>query len=245
MKLQNFTALLCRSLLDFVFPPHCCVCESYLEEDEHVVCKGCWGGMELIDRGFCRRCGAPLAESVSPCQWCQKREFNFSGVRILSIFVGKTQDIIHQFKYSGKKSIGRRLGGMLAELLRDDDRMIKADMIVPVPLHRSRKRERGYNQSQIIAQSLGDALKIEVREDILTRWKWTKVQTKLDPIQRIENVDGAFRVVKAEDLKDKKVVLVDDVLTTGATANSCANTLTEGGAKSVFVAVAARPFDIR
>ena len=83
-----------------------------------------------------------------------------------------------------------------------------------------------------------------MREDILIRWKWTKVQTKLDPIQRIENVDGAFRVLKSEDLKGRKVVLVDDVLTTGATADSCTKALTEGGAKSVFVAVAAHPFDI-
>jgi ComF family protein len=150
--------------------------------------------------------------------------------------------MVHLMKYKGKRSIGLRLGSMLAAALRRDPRFGHVDLLVPVPLHRVRLKERGYNQSELLAQALGEMLDKPMRTDLLARTRYTSDQTKLDVYQRRANVAGAFRVKDERQIAGRDVALVDDVLTTGATLEACGETLFAAGARSVSVLTVASPF---
>lgn len=157
---------------------------------------------------------------------------------VLTNFDGKVQEAIHLVKYKHRRSLGRALGRWMGEKLKEVPSFSNFHLVVPVPLHPRRKAERGYNQSWEIARGLGEVLGVPV-EEALRRIKNTPSQTGLDVREREENVRGAFRARKP--LGKGKVLLVDDVLTTGATASECAKVLKEAGVEEIFVAVVARP----
>jgi len=230
------------ALLDFVYPPHCSLCKAPLQEDERVVCEGCWSKIQVISGSHCATCGCPLDEPAPTCTNCESETLHFDRARILSPFDETIQSLIHQLKYRGKRSIGHRLGTMLGALIASDGDSDGADVIVPIPLHPSRKKERGYNQSALVASAMGDRLGIEVSTDLIVRTRRTATQTKLNAEERARNVAGAFEVVHPEPVRGKEVLLVDDVLTTGATVNACAQVLLEAGAKRVCLAALAHPF---
>ena len=230
------------ALLDFVYPPHCSLCKAPLQEDERVVCEGCWSKIQVISGPHCATCGCPLDEPAPTCTNCESETLLFDRARILSPFDETIQSLIHLLKYKGKRSIGHRLGAMLGELIASDGDSDGADVIVPVPLHPSRKKERGYNQSALVASAIGDRLGVGTNTDLLVRTRRTATQTKLNAEERVKNVTGAFEVVHPEPVRGKGVLLVDDVLTTGATVNACAQALLEAGAKRVRLAALAHPF---
>lgn len=239
---KSLLLTLWTSILDFVLPPYCSLCSNPLGEGEKTVCQACWSRVEAIKGPFCTKCGNPLEGGTEGCLNCQGKEFSFTGVRALTSFGELPQRVIHLLKYRRKKSIGERLGRMLADVVGDDPRLIRADLIVPVPLHRSRERERGYNQSELIARSLGDALKKPVYEDILVRRRRTRSQATLSAVERRRNVSGAFLVERPEQVEGRRIALVDDVVTTGATADACSEALLDAGAEDIFVVVVASPF---
>ena len=164
-------------------------------------------------------------------------------MEILTDFEPAVQQLIHLLKYKGKRSVGTRLGVMLAQVLRDRPRWQEADLIIPVPLHKSRLRERGYNQSFLIGKALGEKLRKPLRPELLVRKRSTRSQTKLNVAERIENVSGAFRVNHPEQLDGKRIILVDDIITTGATADACSRSLLNAGVKEVLVATVAAPIN--
>ncbi len=233
--------ILAGALLDFIYPPYCCLCRSRLQQGEKVVCEDCWGEVKPLGGPFCPNCGYPVEPDADGCPMCRQRGWSFQRVKILTDFEPAVQQLIHLLKYRGKRSVGTRLGVMLGQTLRSRPRWQKADLIIPVPLHKSRLRERGYNQSFLIGKALSEELQKPLRPELLVRRRSTRSQTKLNVTERIENVSGAFRVNHPEQLDDKRIILVDDIITTGATADACSRSLLNAGAKEVLVAAVAAP----
>ncbi|UCE18863.1 MAG: ComF family protein [Gemmatimonadota bacterium] len=227
-------------LADCIFPPFCLVCEKGLEERDHLVCGRCWSGFEIIDRPVCEVCGAPLPKGERRCPACRGKGFSFSGVRAAYSYSADIRKIIHAFKFGRKISLAKRLGRILAFVLLQDERFRQAECMVAVPLHVSRQRERGYNQSELLAQAVCAELGMKLVKDALVRRKRTKPQTALAPRRRTRNVEKAFRVTDASGIVDRKVVLVDDVFTTGATVDACAKALRRAGAVDVVVLTVTR-----
>lgn len=153
---------------------------------------------------------------------------------------GLVQRLIHHLKYKGEAQLGYRLGIWFGhELAQKNGTHLHADWIVPVPLHPARRRQRGYNQSEEIARGLTESLGIKTRTDLLWRTKYVASQTRKNRVQRWENVETVFQVIKPEQVRGRHVIIVDDVLTTGATLEACAIELRRAGAATVGVLVLA------
>ena len=164
---------------------------------------------------------------------------------LLSCFLfekeGKLQEIIHLLKYRGITSVGMELGREIGDVIIRDPLFQEAHMLVPVPLHKLKLRERGYNQSLVLCKGIAEVTHIPVRTDFLVRLKYTQSQTKLSLDERKGNVGGAFAINRKRfpDADEKTMILVDDVVTTGSTMNACAQVLLDHGARRVLVASAA------
>ena len=242
IKVRHILRTLGSALLDFAFLPFCSLCRKSLNDGERIVCEGCWSKMEVLAGPCCPRCGAPAPGPGGGCLNCSGRAFRFGGARVLAGFDEGAQALIHLLKYREKPSVGVRLGRMLGEAVRGDSRMSGVDLILPVPLHRSRVRERGYNQSALIARGVGEALGRPVEEKALARTRATRTQTELSAEERVQNVSAAFVVRRPERVAGLRLLLVDDVITTGSTLDACAGVLLEAGAAEVFASAVASPF---
>lgn len=209
------------------------------------VCPGCLGRarpLELL--AFCDRCQRPLSlaahapSEAALCGPCRQGETGFDRLRSFGAYDNELRQMIVLMKYSGVRSLARPLGDWLAVAVAENPALGEADTIVPVPLHPRRRRARGFNQAELIARELARWLRKPVQTGWLARVKDTPSQTGLTPAQRIENVRGAFA---ARDKVDKaRILLVDDVCTTGATLAACARTLKRAGAESVQAVTVAR-----
>ena len=229
-----------RSLSSCVYPPFCFICEDDLNKREHLVCERCWSSFDLIDRPYCQRCGLPLKVRDTTCACCESTDFCFSATRAAYVYTEDVRKVIHAFKFQRKTSLARRLGRIMAFTIGHDTHFKDVDCLVPVPLHPSRFRERGYNQSALLASEISAELGVNSFPAVLARKKSTKAMTALTPERRLRNVENAFAVTNPETLKGKNVALVDDVFTTGATVNACARALMEAGVAEVKVVTLAR-----
>jgi ComF family protein len=241
LKPPRILKTLGSALLDFVFPPFCSLCREALGDGERIVCEACWRKMDLLSGPRCPRCGAP-SPGQAGCPNCSDRDYRFSGACVLAPFDEGAQALIHLLKYREKASVGLRFGRMLGEAVKAEPRMSGVDRVLPVPLHRSRVRERGYNQSLLIARGVGEALGRPVEAGALARTRATRTQTELSGKERVQNVSGAFAVRRPERVAGLRLLLVDDVFTTGATLDACAGALLDAGAAEVFVAAVASAF---
>jgi competence protein ComFC len=242
-RIANSFTELKDSLLDFIYPPHCIVCGRYLSPQEKDICDFCWDSLSILPDPFCPVCKSFLKVPKTKCGICSVEgesalwgNKNIPMVKSLGTFDDHYKSLIHNFKYKRKISLGQRLGERLSENLSLDDRFLDFDFLVPVPLHPARKRERGFNQSEILAEVISKRMNLPVLKRVLKRIKNTKDQTNLNAEQREKNVSGAFSLSSAKDgeqIYGKKIILIDDVITTGATLRGCAEVLREGGAKKV------------
>ena len=195
--------------------------------------------MDRIEPPWCRRCGTP--QSVDGlCALCRQHPPRFTYARAAARYGGVVREAIHAFKFGGRRSLAEPLADLVAGLGLSALPGPAPDLLVPVPLHRRRERERGYNQALLVARRLERAWGIAVSNDALARPGATAPQVDLDAAARRRNVRGAFSVVKPAVVEGRHVVLVDDVLTTGATAAECARTLARAGASVVGVLTIAR-----
>ena len=236
----------CRSLLRdciyLVYPPFCLACEGELRDWEQIVCDRCWSTFEIIDGPVCGTCGTPLKDVDQTCRHCSVESFTFHAARASYLYSKNLRRAVHAFKFRRKVSLAKRLGRALAFTFIADERIRSADHIIPVPLHISRLRERGYNQSELLTAEMAEELSVPCLKQVLVRSQNTKSMTALTPERRRRNVEGAFKVVPGENVQGKHVVLVDDVLTTGATADACARVLLRAGCAQVHVLTVARAF---
>lgn len=232
------------ALLDILFPPLCHVCRAPLQNPAELhLCAVCRERIVVIGSPLCPVCGMPFATENGidhPCGTCLGTPRPFVEARAAARFEGPLQDLIHRFKYGKKVHLSRPLGLLTATMLDAFHSAVPADCIVPVPLHRKRLRERGFNQSQLIGQVLAKRWNIPQAVNNLRRIRWTEPQTGLSAAERVSNIRGAFAVASPEKFKDKSLLLVDDVYTTGSTIGECAKTLCRAGAREVRVVTVAR-----
>ncbi len=228
------------ALLDLLLPPACAFCGQSLESPAHPqLCGECRADIPALVSPCCRRCALPYpAEDGTDhlCQSCLMQPPPFSRVVAAGVYDGALRSAIHRFKFQGAVGLDRPLGHLLAHQL--DQRGAGYDLIAPVPLHPSRLRQRTYNQSLLLGRELSRLTSLPVRADLLQRVRPTLPQQGLSAEDRRRNLRGAFTVSKP--LRGERVLLVDDVFTTGATARECCARLLAAGAGEVSVAVLAR-----
>lgn len=229
-----------RYFTNFVFPPFCPICERELKGNERLICNDCYNSVRLIEAPFCRRCGAPLKNNGKPCVYCKNNHFHFSRVRALGTFSSPLSEMIHLLKYDRKTSIAEHLGILLGNLLLSDPELSSANTIIPIPLHKTRMRERGYNQSRLLAEMVSSISHKRLSINAVIRAKATKSQTQLAPGERAKNLKDAFTVVSKEMVKNRKIIVVDDVMTSGATLDEISKPLLEAGAETVYGLILAR-----
>ncbi len=209
---------------DLFYPQRCVGCDRRASD---VLCRTCFEKLPVIGDPFCERCGMPTAFQTPACEACKNVDFGFHAARSPLRYEGVGKEIVHSLKYRGYTRVVEKL--MTPLMLDALGTNARFDAIVPVPLHRSRLRRRGFNQSELMARSLAEKLGTTV-SDTLEVMRRTRDQIKLSATARRENVRGAFR---ARGPVRGKVLLVDDVFTTGATLSACAETLTQAGASEV------------
>lgn len=227
-----------RAVLDFVLPAFCGICDKPLEKDERVVCEECMSQIQLISEPYCLRCGKPT-KGEKVCRNCFVHPHKLLRIRALGVYTGVLVSLIHLLKYTRRLSLAARLGKMMSKLVIEDNFLRRAQLIIPVSLHPTRMRERGYNQSELLTKNMGEYLNIPISKKSLLRVRNTKSQTRLSTEQRRENVKGAFTVKDTAHIANKHILLVDDVFTTGATLDECAIALLNGGANAVYAVTCA------
>ena len=229
---------------DTLFPPLCIACSGVLESvQDKVFCRECSQNITFITQSLCPVCGTIFPDSPAGnhvCGQCLENKPHYTFARAALVYEGMIHDAIHQFKYGHNLTVGSALAGLLADFDFPDVTFGAFDQIIPVPLHVKRLRDRGFNQSLILANALGEKHGLDVDFSLLKRRKLTLTQTGLDKKEREKNIKGAFEVVHPERLKAQSIILVDDVYTTGATVNECAKTLKKAGADEVAVITLAR-----
>lgn len=237
-------AVLLKALLDILFPPRCHCCKSYIpgQADIHI-CAECRDDFRAIVSPLCPVCGLPHAREDGidhRCGPCLSGRRPFERARAAFGFDGPVQDLVHRFKYGKKAHLSRPLGLLASRSLEGFRNDASADLIVPVPLHDKRLRERGFNQSQLLGAVLAKQWGIPLSVDNLRRLRWTEPQTGLTAAERERNVRGAFGIARPERIDGKRILLVDDVYTTGSTVTECALALKRADAREVSVLTVAR-----
>jgi ComF family protein len=215
------------SFLDFFFPQYCAGCNKKLDVGKPQVCDDCFSDLLIADPN---RIEIEFERKFAKTGYIKE----FSSPYVFES-EGKIHNIIHSIKYNRRFRIGVLLGNKLAEVLWSKISSWKIDIIIPVPLHHLKKAERGFNQSEFIARGLSDSSTIPFSTNIIKRIRFTESQTKLSLRQREVNVAGAFKVSQKKKVVKKNILLVDDVITTGATVNECAKVLIENGVNEVYV----------
>jgi ComF family protein len=239
---------LLRRATRFFFPIQCVVCGSPLADDliPHF-CTGCWNALRPMPTARCTRCDRPFvsqaATTYSPqhlCSPCVDRPPSYTRAWTLYPYTPPLQDAIRLLKYQGKVSLVSPLANLMLTALPPLDAI---DLIIPVPLHHERLCQREFNQALLLAARIGQHLKISLSYTNLIRTTSTPPQTSLSRKSRLSNLRHAFAVRRPAQLVNKRILLIDDVLTTGTTVNECAKTLRRSGSADVFVLTLARTID--
>jgi ComF family protein len=218
-----------RGITHLFYPLLCEGCNKPLVANETVLCIGC--AQELPETAY-----HTIAENDAALRFSGR--VPYERVTVFAYFTGDglLQHLLHGLKYRGRQDIGRYLGGRFGENLIASDWLSDIDLIIPVPLHPAKEAIRGYNQSLVISEAIGAEAKISVQDGILKRIRETESQTKKSRAERAANMEGAFALHNHELIKGKHILLFDDVLTTGATLEACANALLK--AENVKISIA-------
>jgi ComF family protein len=218
-----------RAALDFALPPRCAGC-GIITEDVHSFCAECWKQIEFLGDGGCLICGIPLiATEEATCGACLAVQPRITRTRAAVAYDDMSRGLAIRLKYGRKVAIARTMARFMAPLVGSSEDTV----LVPVPLHRSRLWARGFNQSALIARELSRRLGVPANATVLRRTRRTPPLKGMSPQQRRKTVGGAFAVKDKEAVAGRRVILVDDVLTTGSTADACARALQRAGAARV------------
>jgi len=252
-----------QSATDLVFPPTCVLCHGSLTVDpveppvqpepppqtdiaagrtaQRKICPGCRVQLLGIPQSRCLRCGAvALTSGQQACRECHQQSFHFTGVYPLASYMAELREAVLLTKQSSHRIVARALAELLLEQRRDDLLSLQPDLIAAVPMYWSQRLRRGINAPEVVAEHLARGLGVPALPRLLVRHRNTEPQTNLPPESRFKNVRGAFRVSRRYKLNQARVLLVDDILTTGATCSETARVLRDAGAAEVFVTVLAK-----
>lgn len=235
------------SLASIVFPAPCRICEQVLDTASRVpVCARCLQSFTRIGRPLCSCCGRPIISAqveTAPtilCRLCRAETYAFSVARSFAAYNSPMVRAILLLKHEGVAPLGEWMAARLSELIVDEAQRFAADVIIPVPLHRDRQRERGFNQAELIARPLARRLGLPMRVAFLARTKPRPESLQLTRRQRWDTVRGAFAVPEHAKVDKLRILLVDDVMTTGATLDACSRALLHAGAGEITALTVAR-----
>lgn len=236
---------MCRGTMGALYPPRCARCDADLEDftTGPLLCGPCQRALAAEVWHGCSRCGAPIPEEMPAqrgCPLCRGFSFRFDTVVALGTYANELREAVLGLKRPGAEPLAKAMGALYCERRGDQVRALCPDMVVPVPMHWRRRVVRKGNSPDVLAAQMAGFLHVPCRTRLLRRSRNTKPQKDLTPKERFRNIAGAFALATGYDIRDARVLLVDDVLTTGATCSEAAMILKRGGAAEVFVAVLAR-----
>lgn len=226
---------------NILYPLYCVACHSRMRAEKTKVpfCAICREKILPLTPPFCVKCGRGVAGAYireGKCALCLKQQYHFDRAWAGYAYDGVIKEMLHYFKYTHKVNLGGTLAGLMLDFIREYRLPVDScDYIVPIPLSPARLREREFNQAYVLADTLSGNLKLKLMDNNLKRVRNTRSQADLDRIARWKNIRGAFKLKAPNVVKDKTILLIDDVLTTGATASEAAGTLKSAGAGSVYV----------
>ena len=239
-----------NAIIEIIYPPRCLICERFLgdhkvRKDQYdiLICQDCFNGFSEITSPLCPICRKPFESEVEEdhiCEDCLRKKPFFDALGAPYLYEGGFMKGIHHFKYGGKTHMAGSLGPLLASFAKRWLKKKDDCLMMPVPLHPKRLRERGFNQSLLLARHVAGELCTELDFLTLRRVKNTKPQTSLHRDERRKNVSRAFEVMERDVVKGRRIILVDDVATTGSTLNECARVLKRSGSGEVLCLVLAR-----
>ncbi|CAH2030463.1 ComF family protein [Trichlorobacter ammonificans] len=237
MNARGIPGFLGGALLDLLLPPRCHICRTQCSgADPLHICDDCTAQLPFITEPFCSVCGVPFSATGDshPCGRCLTDPPPFQAARAVFTHTGSCRDLLHAFKYAGQAHLRRPLGLLAARTLVSFAGHCRADLLLPVPLHRARLRSRGFNQALLLAELLSRHWQIPLQRQALLRTRPTVPQMELDRNARLHNLNDAFAVASPALVADRRIILVDDVTTTGSTLRECALVLKRAGAAAVF-----------
>ncbi len=230
-----------RMAVDVVYPPTCLACRAAIAE-ANSLCPQCWGAMTFIERPYCERLGTPFEQDFGESRLSREAVDDppvFSRARAVAVFAdGPARRLVHRLKYSDRAELARPMGAWMARA--GAELLAEADVVTPMPLHRLRLWSRRFNQAAALARETARAAGKPYAPALLARVIATRSQVGLTRRQRAENVQHAFRAERGAEVRGRRIVLVDDVLTSGATANAASRALLRAGAEQVDILVFAR-----
>jgi ComF family protein len=229
--------------LDLAYPRACAGCDRPMGAEKGMLCWDCRSSLRLISNPCCVKCGNPIegrADHSYVCYHCTELEPEFDFARSAVRFEGVAAQVIHRFKYRRASWLRDELVDWLMSCVNVWYSSFRPDLICPVPLYHARARARGYNQSALLASALARRIGCPYRGDVLVRTRPTETQTHLTARERLSNVSQAFKGTSAQIVNGRSVLLVDDVMTTGATVSACARALKRVGCDVVCVVTLAR-----
>ena len=225
------------SFIDLIFPKTCIGCNSRLNDKEQILCSECEQSLDFLT-GICEICGT--TKENNPCKTCESNKFYFDKACSVFQFNSTVQNLIHNMKYNEMTKISEYLGKYTKEYLNTFHPFSKIDIITPIPLHKVKKRSRGFNQSEFLTRVISEQMNWTHIPNLILRKKFTETQTKLSKKQREENVSNAFKLNPKFNIENKDILIIDDVFTTGATINSACKLLKNHNANKIYVLTIAR-----
>lgn len=223
--------------LNLLLPPLCVLCRAPVS-DQGSICTSCHGKVQFLHAPWCRCCGEPFSAQLggeAECAACIDAPPPYRSARAVAAYTAESRRLITRLKFGDDTALAKTVGRWMATVARRE--AMPAELVLPVPLHARRLWRRGYNQSLLLADVIAKTLSLPVEPYVLTRLRATPPQTRLTRKQRLKNVQGAFAVREQDTatIAGKRVLLIDDVFTTGATIEACATTLLKAGAGEVHV----------
>lgn len=219
-------------ILNILYPKKCPICHKIPENTENMICKSCWLRLSFTGKHYCMKCGKPVLPEEEYCEECGRRRRNFTQGRSLLVYNETMKASMIRFKYGGRREYGDFYARLICVFGKKQILEWNPDLILPVPLHRRKKSARGFNQAEYLAKKIGKKLGIPVASHVLKKVKNTRSQKKLDAEKRRKNLRNAFAA--NEDFTGLKILIIDDVYTTGSTMDEIALVLKEKGAEKVY-----------
>lgn len=224
------------TLVDLVFPPRCVICDDILffSDKKHGICRKCIHKASIIKGRRCYKCGKKISsETKEYCYDCERRKHYFDRGFSLFQYNDQIRPSLYRLKYGGRYEYGEYYGALMARIYKDSIIRAKVDAIVPVPLHKNRIYERGYNQAEAIARALSERTGIPCYEKYVVRQKNTVPLKLMTPSERQKNLKNAF-IIGQNDVKSKITIVIDDIYTTGSTIDAIAKVLKASGVRKVY-----------
>ncbi|MDO5519582.1 MAG: ComF family protein [bacterium] len=226
-----------KRMIELIYPQRCPICEKIVLPKGAFICSECYKKLQWVNAPYCMKCGKPIeSECKEYCYDCENKNFHYEYGYGMWIYDENLRRSIVGFKYKNRREYADFYIQQLVLHYREKINRMQVDVIAPVPVHRRRYRQRGYNQAAILAEGLGKELEYAVEDQLLVRSKYTAPQKTLNDKERFLNLEKAFKVNKKRisEYVGKRVLLVDDIYTTGSTIEACTNVLLQAGVSKVY-----------